>query len=215
MSCPGLPRAEEAQSEYPAPSAAALLVAACLRGEDDALARFVNEYQPVVHRAVVRRLASLSGVPPVRAEAEDLTSEVLERLFADGCRRMKALRNPDAICGWLVALARNHVTDHLRKLTSRDRAETALGAEPAAAPATPVDCAIAKERRGLVLETLGRLGAQDRMIIKLYFVHGMQYAQIAGLMGMNINTVATRLRRAKAKLQPLLATLATEGGNRP
>ncbi len=182
------------------------LIARCLSGDDQARAQFCAEYYDLVLRAVARKLSQILNAPPPREEVEDICNEVFVHLLADDCRAMRRLHRPASLNAWLVTVARNLTVDCLRKRGSRLRLEDATAHEPVAPhePA-PDQTVMAQEQQSAVGTKMAELPALDRLILELYYLHSLKYAEIASMLGMNPNTVASRVRRAKEKLRKLLA----------
>ena len=182
------------------------LIAGCVRGDDQARARFCDAYLDLVHRAVSRRLAQLSNAPPVQSDVEDIRNEVFERLLVDDCKALRRIHKPQSLNAWLVSVARNHAVDYVRKRTTRMRAHVSSALEQqehCGAGASEQELA-ARERKEFVSKGLAALAPSDRLVLELYFVRELKYAEIAVMLSLNINTVSARLRRAKAKLRAIM-----------
>ena len=180
------------------------LVAGCVAGDDAAKAAFVNEYADLIRRAIAGRLQELGADRPVFDDVEDMCNDLLERLLVDDCRRLASLKKPKSINAWLVSLSRHHVVDYLRKWSSRVRTRLALEREQQVGgipEANPAQAAMKEEQVALVGALLESLPARDRLVLDLYYLHGLKYAEIAELTGQNINTVAGQLRRGKLRLR--------------
>ena len=185
------------------------LVARCVAGDDAAKAAFIGEYGDLIQRAVAGKLAALGAQPPIRADVEDIRNDILARLLADDCAMLQRLRAPRSLNAWLVTVARNHVVDYLRKWSARMRAQERMirqenrGAHcPAASTArSPAETAMAREAAAQLRQGIDALPAPERLVIELFFTQHLRYAEIADITGESINTVAARLRRAKAKLR--------------
>lgn len=180
------------------------LIACCIRGDDDARAEFYVTYAEVIRRAVLRRLAQDAGNRRFMDEAEDVCHEVLEGLFSNGARALKRLHNPKSIDAWLVTVARNHTVTYLRKQSVRARTVHRAAEAATEYTSTPADTAISSETHELVHERLLELSAPEQLVVELYFVQDLTYAEIAAMLNQSINTVAARLRRAKTKLRKML-----------
>jgi len=181
------------------------LVARCVEGDDGAKALFYTEYTGLVERAIIRKLGQVIGSGSVRSEVEDIRSEVFARLFQNDRSPLRGLKKPGAINAWLMTVAGNHTVDYVRRWSRRERVQTSMAEETGDRYfGSPEDLAIANERRELLEERLDELPAQDRLILELFYVHGLKYAEIAEVISMNINTMSARLRRAKSKLRALL-----------
>lgn len=186
------------------------LIERCVRGDDQAQAFFYTEYAQLVERAVTRTLTSVlagsdgQGVP-LRSEVDDICSEVFTRIFTDNCRVLTQLRNPHSIHAWLVTLSRNRTVDYIRKWSGRGAVEVAEARErPISYGQDAHEKAVANEREGVLRMCLECLSPGDRLVLELFFVQGLRYTEIAEVMGLNINTAAARLRRAKEKLRKQL-----------
>jgi len=65
-----------------------------------------------------------------------------------------------------------------------------------------------KELGEIVVETLMKLDDAQRTVIVLRDIEGMNYAEIANVLGVELGTVKSRLSRARSSLRELLeATL--------
>jgi RNA polymerase sigma-70 factor (ECF subfamily) len=189
----------------PGESDAARLVRECIAGDDRARARLWTEYNALVRSAVTRRLTQLTGAPPPPEDVEDLTHDLFVLLMQDDCRALRTLRDPDALVTWLVVMARNRAADHLRRAIRHERGrETLLREEPEPYTPSPEAGVVRSERHENVESQVQRLKDEERLILELYYQQELKYAEIAQVLGLNVNTVATRLRRAKARLLELM-----------
>lgn len=135
-----------------------------------------------------------------REAAEDVTSEVF----------MKALRslhrydaNRASPRTWLLRIARNAVTDHLRSLKRRGSLHVSLDRIPDLVADVP-----SQEERVVKQERIQRLlnGAQtlrkaDQEILSLRYGAGLDNGEIAEHLDISNNAVAVRLHRALKRLK--------------
>jgi RNA polymerase sigma-70 factor (ECF subfamily) len=138
-----------------------------------------------------------------REVAEDVTSSVF----------MKALRSFDRYDArrasprtWLLRIARNAVTDHLRALKRKGSLHVSLDRIPDLVANVP-----SAEERVLKQERIQRLlnGSQvlrkaDQDILSLRFGSGLQNAEIAEHLDISPNAVAVRLHRALKRLKDVV-----------
>jgi RNA polymerase sigma-70 factor (ECF subfamily) len=129
-------------------------------------------------------------------EAEDITADIFARVWA---RRRDYDPGKGAETTWLWAIARNAVTDWLRR---RRPMQVELPPDVAAAGDPLVEVDQAAEWQ-LVRMALEHLAAVDQEIIALRFGAGHTNRMIATLTGLTEANVAQRLRRA-------LRTMRTE-----
>jgi RNA polymerase sigma factor (sigma-70 family) len=133
-----------------------------------------------------------------RNEAEDLTSVVFEKALAAFDRYNPQKAAPQT---WLLAIARNTVTDHLRK-SSKSKTmplDNAIGVE-SADPSPPEETERREEYQRLQF-CLAALPRREQEIISLKFGGELNNRQIASAVGLSENNVGTIIFRAICKLR--------------
>jgi RNA polymerase sigma factor (sigma-70 family) len=133
-----------------------------------------------------------------RNEAEDLTSLVFEKALAAFHRYDSRKSAPQT---WLLTIARNTVTDHLRKSSSRKTMplENAVGV--ASADPSPTEVTERREEYQRLQFCLTALPLREQEIISLKFGGELNNRQIASVIGLSENNVGTILFRAICKLR--------------
>jgi RNA polymerase sigma-70 factor (ECF subfamily) len=117
---------------------------------------------------------------------------------------------------WFLAIVRNVCYSQLRQ-SRREPEAVAFADELHGSTHDPADAnAVAwQEVKGeLLREALNRLPAGYREMIVLHEIEGLAYREIAGVAGIPIGTVMSRLARARGKLQTELLTLTGQGHSR-
>jgi RNA polymerase sigma-70 factor (ECF subfamily) len=152
------------------------LVAQACRGDRRAFGLLHERYAPTVHAVLLAR------VPP--QEADDLVQEV----FAKALEHLAAVRNPEAVGGWLCALARNVATDY-----HRAKRPVALPADLAG----PGDAVAAADALAAVRE----LPATYAETLMMRLVEGMTGPEIAAATGMTPGSVRVNLHRGMKLLR--------------
>lgn len=145
------------------------------------------------------------------ADAEDLVQEALLRAH----RQLDALRDPEALAGWLYRIATNLCLDFLRPRSRRaaggagdgprepvDGVELAA-ALPAELPALDEQVEHA-EMASCGEELLGRLPPAYRRVLLLHDFQGHSAAEIGRALGCAPGAVKIRLHRARARFRALL-----------
>ncbi len=131
------------------------------------------------------------------SDADDLVQDTLERaLRARGKYIEQGNRR-----GWLAVILRNRFRDRYR--ASRRQAQPSDEIDDIATPEQPEAApweAITPEQ---VDAALVELDPRYRRVYELY-TRGRAYSEIAEELGISINTVGTRLLRARAKLKAIL-----------
>ena len=136
-----------------------------------------------------------------RAEAEDALQEVYVKVWRNAGKYQSGGYSPMT---WLITIARNHAIDRLR---SR-RAQGGSGMEEAEAIADakpgPEALAVADSERGRLVECLDELPDDRASAVRLAYLHGETYADLAARFDVPLNTMRTWLRRSLQKLKECL-----------
>lgn len=175
------------------------------RGTDSHPPDFPDEL--VKHRPALER--SARRLCRNRHDAEDLVQATLVRALQ---ARAQFLPGGN-IGGWLYRILTNHHRDNLRR---RNGIQVPLPDDvPDSAPATDDEgsplLAMPPE---LVLGALQQLPPELREPLELSVIHDKRYREIADQLGIPINTVGTRIRRARLRLLEQFADQRRAGGAR-
>lgn len=120
-----------------------------------------------------------------------LAEDAAQQAFAKAALNLPRLRESDQFGRWVAAISRNTARDLLRK-SQRTRIAGQMA-----------DLVVASEQDGsreLVKSALGKLAPGDKEVIYLRFYDGLSYEQISAALGISIQAINGRLRRAKRKL---------------
>lgn len=171
------------------------------RGTDMTQRDFPDEL--VRHRPALER--SARRLCRNRHDAEDLVQATLARAWQ---ARAQFLPGGN-IGGWLHRILCNHHLDNLRR---RRGVQVPLSDDvPDSAPAAEERWSPPPE---MVLEALAQLPPELRAPLELLAIRGKRYREIALELSIPINTVGTRIRRARRLLQETFASRSHDGGDR-
>jgi RNA polymerase sigma-70 factor, ECF subfamily len=173
-------------------------------------ARF--EEEALVHAEHLYRIAlRLTGT---RQAAEDLEQETYLRAF----RAWRSYRPGTNLAAWLATIMRNANLDELRRQSRRpvqepldDDGDYYLYNRLAAAGPQPQDEVIARLSGNAIVSALGDLPPNFREVVVLVDVGDFTYADAAGILGIPIGTVMSRLYRGRRLLKRALADRAGDG----
>lgn len=141
----------------------------------------------------LRRFARSLAADP--ATADDLVQATLERALTRGASR----RKDDALQSWLFSvLYRQFVDDH-RRATRWKRIAWLFAAEGEAQSATPDQIFDARAS----LTRFASLPIEQRALLLLVSVEGLDYREAAEALGIPIGTVMSRLSRARQALRAM------------
>jgi RNA polymerase sigma-70 factor, ECF subfamily len=142
------------------------------------------------------------------AEAEDLVQEAFVRAF----RGISRFRGESAFGTWMHRIAVNVIKSHLVQRSRRSAAaplqERSDGGESLMeACASGEDLETAVVRRQAIDRALAELPVEQRLLVVLRDVQGLEYHEIAALTELPIGTVESRIFRARQRLRPMLESL--------
>lgn len=178
------------------------LVEAAAGGDREAFDELVRRHQT----AIVGLARALTGGG---ADAEDLAQEVFVRAW----RSLRGFRGESAFRTWLHQIAVNVVRSHhgrlarLRRYLITPAADAGEETDPVERAADRLDLEAGVLRRDAIDKALAALPDELRVAVVLRDVQGLEYREIADLLGIPIGTVESRIFRGRQRLKPLLEPL--------
>ena len=183
------------------------LVARARRGDESAFEALVTENEKRIYN-LCRRLTGN------QEDAAELTQEA----FLNAWRGLGRFQGESSFSTWLYRLATNACIDFLRKekrrqslsmTVSLDDGVEARQAELPDERYAPEGALERAEARRAVAEGLERLTLEHRQVLVMREIHGLSYAEIGQVLGLEEGTVKSRIARARGALRKVL----TERGN--
>lgn len=177
------------------------LVRAAAGGDQDAFAQLVRLHENKVYSLALRMCG------------ED-AADVAQEAFLSAWRGLPSFRGEAGFSTWLYRLTANAAIDHLRR-TRRQRGEVSLddgqflGLDAADSGPGPQEAAEGAELRRAVEAGLGQLSDDHRQVLVLRELQELSYEEIAGMLGIDLGTVKSRISRARGALRKILL----ESGN--
>jgi RNA polymerase sigma-70 factor (ECF subfamily) len=173
------------ETPLPDPRADALLAVRCQLGERAAFNDLIVRWHEPLWR-YLRRLSSDDDT------ARDLAQDTWLRVF----RGIPRLREPAKLRSWLFGIARNVAMDRLRSQYSEGLQADMNLEELAAADLVNLDEEFATLESGLAT-----LPIIERETLTLFYLRELSLEEIAGLVGVPVGTVKSRLFRARQMLR--------------
>ncbi len=164
------------------------------RGSDSDRERVVA-FQGLADRSLhasYRLATAILGDP---SESQDAVHDAVITAW----QRWESLREPTKFEAWFGRIVVNTCRDRLRR--SSRRRTTDIATETSL---TTQDASKAIHDRLLVEQALGRLGADDRVVLALRHYRDLKIEEIAELLGVPTSTANSRLRTARARLREAL-----------
>ena len=171
-----------------------------LRPNKNIFAELIRRYHPHIEKV-------LYHLAPDWTDRADLAQEVWIRVY----RNITRLQEPEKFRGWLSRIATNLFYDELRKrkrvapplsldapLTLEDGE---MGWDIASDDAGPAEELATQEFYDQLRSAIADLPEAFRTTIVLREIEGLAYEEIAGITGVSLGTVKSRIARARLRLQ--------------
>jgi len=181
------------------------LVQACASGNAEAWRTLMKQYGALVAHAVrTTFFRVLKQADP--NQVDDAVQAVWFALCADQCRRLRGFEGNSALSTWLTVLSTRRALDYIRsemrkgsmKHVHLDDEDRDLVKE---LQAPEDEEQFSMDELFLLYEAMERLPDDDRLILKMYYLDGLSYRSIAGVMKVAPNTVSSYILRARDKLK--------------
>ncbi|HIZ85087.1 MAG TPA: sigma-70 family RNA polymerase sigma factor [Candidatus Coprenecus stercoravium] len=146
----------------------------------------------------------IQGICSNATDAEDICQECLRKTYLNISQY-----NPEyQFKTWIFSIARNTAIDHLRRKSTFSTINIGETEEPSEAghevEASPEDNMIDGQSYDMFVNSVSSLPDKYRTIAELRLLHGYAYQEIADELSIPLNTVRTRIRRAKALLENMM-----------
>lgn len=190
--------AKDITVEVAAPPVAEIpeLLAAAKAGDKQAFAALYRAYLPTVYKFLYYRLNSN------KAMAEDMTAEV----FLRALRKIGDFNWTGADFGsWLLRIARNLILDNAKSSRSKLEVLNDEMPEDAAGLTRSTEASVMENlTNDGVYQAIKQLSPDQRDVITMRFIQGMDVSQVADAMGKKEGTIRTLQFRGLKSLQKLL-----------
>ena len=177
------------------------LIRRILSGDDEAFSLLMRKHQEGVHALIWRKIGDFYI-------AEELTQDT----FIQAYKKLGTLKNPRRFKGWLYVIANRRCLNWIKRNKAKMNALNMQSLENT--PSEEIEEAsyvhhtshqreteITEYRRRLAKTLLQELPESERTIVTLYYLGKMTTKEIGKFLGVSVNTVKSRLRRARKRLQ--------------
>jgi RNA polymerase sigma factor (sigma-70 family) len=167
------------------------LMSAYVSGDAAAFRVIFERYAPVLTRAMLRELY-------VREEANDLVQQTFLQLHRaradfDAGQKLKP---------WVFTIAMNLKREYFRR--KKRRPERPLDLASAAEPAVAALGAARVDAQRTLSRVLGDLPADQREVIELHWFDGLEFPEVAQVVGASVSAVKVRAHRGYVRLRHAL-----------
>ena len=162
------------------------LVELSLGGDHMAFEDLFNRYNDAIRRLFL-----------LRSTSADDTEDLLQETFIKVYIHLSDYSPRYTFGQWVYTIARNTLIDHVRRRVDDVSIDEGFRS-PASSTPTPEESVIIGQTRAHFEASLEALSDDYRRIVEMRFLDEYSYEEIAEKLDCPINTVKTRIRRAKA-----------------
>ena len=172
------------------------LIRRILSGDDEAFNTLVRKYQKSVHALAWRKVGDFH-----------FAEEIAQDTFLQAYKNLAELRNPNQFAGWLYVIANRLSLKWLQKNKSviQSLEDTSMGEIERSSYTRYVseqrETEATERRYAIVKRLLERLPESERTVVTLYYLGEMTAQEIGKFLGVSVNTIKSRLRRARERLK--------------
>ena len=172
------------------------LIRRTLSGDESAFGTLVQKHQKGVHALIWRKIGDFH-------HAEELTQDT----FLQAYKKLGTLKDHNYFSGWLYVIANRLSINWLQRYK---RTMQSLEATPVQEVEESSyknymlnqrETGAAEQRSETVKNILKKLPESERTVVTLYYLGEMTAKEIGNFLGVSINTVKSRLRRGRERLQ--------------
>ena len=173
------------------------LIHRTLSGDDAAFTTLVEKYRKNVHALAWRKVGDFHF-------AEEITQDAFLQVY----KKLATLRNPNQFSGWLYVITnrlcqnwhRKNKTAALQSLEDTNRSEIDRFSYKCY-ESEQHETAGSERHREIVKKLLQKLPESEHTVVTLYYLGEMTVKEIGKFLGVSVNTIKSRLQRARKRLR--------------
>ena len=172
------------------------LIRRILSGNDEAFSVLVQKHQKSIHALAWRKVGDFH-----------IAEEITQDTFLSVYKNLAQLKNPKQFAGWIYVIANRLCLKWLQKnkfvMQSLDDTpvEEIEEVSYTCYASDQRQTEVTEDRRELVKRLLAQLPESERTVVTLYYLGEMTAKEIGKSLGVSLNTIKSRLRRGRKRLQ--------------
>ena len=171
------------------------LIQRILLGDDEAFGVLIEKYRKGVHALAWRKIGDFHY-------AEEITQDTFLQVY----KKLSALKNPNQFAGWLYVIVNRLCINWLQRHKPMTQSLEATSIKEI--EEFSYACYVSKQREtealghryAVVKKLLEKLPESERTVVTLYYLGEMTTKEIGKFLGVSVNTIKSRLRRARKRL---------------
>jgi RNA polymerase sigma factor (sigma-70 family) len=171
------------------------LIRRILSGDDEAFGILIQKYRKGVHALVWRKIGDFHY-------AEEITQDVFLQVY----QKLSTLKNPSQFAGWLYVIVDRLCINWLQRHKPAEQSLEATSIREieefsyACYVSGQRETEALERRYAVVKKLLEKLPESERTVVTLYYLGEMTTKEIGKFLGVSVNTIKSRLRRARKRL---------------
>ncbi len=172
------------------------LIRRILSGNDEAFSVLVRRHQKGIHALAWRKVGDFH-----------IAEEITQDTFLSVYKNLAQLKNPNQFAGWVYVIANRFCLKWLQKnkFTTQSLEDTPIeeieNSSYTHHVADQRQTEVAEDRHELVKKLLSKLPESERTVVTLHYLGEMTAKEIGKFLGVSANTIKSRLRRGRKRLQ--------------
>lgn len=134
---------------------------------------------------------------------EQASLDIVQETFINAARHLGSLREDAKFGSWLFGIAHQKCIQRWRKHAREEMLREEFFNLPAEPETGPDERLIREEREAEFMKLLDQLPPPQRSVLLLHFIEEFSLEEIAGITGVSVGTVKSRLHYAKKSLRRL------------
>ena len=177
------------------------LMMRCGRGDQAAFQALYERHHRMIYNLAFRMLGN-------HADAEEVTPDVFVKVW----QKAAEFRGHSRVSTWIYRIAANMAMDRLRsarvgrEVFWDDLTPVEKEMPDREAAETPEEALLRQEDHRTLAGAMSHLGAEDRLLVTLYHLQGLTYAEIEEITGITPVNIKSKLFRARRRLRENMQT---------
>ncbi|MEM6994897.1 MAG: sigma-70 family RNA polymerase sigma factor [Myxococcota bacterium] len=142
-----------------------------------------------------------------RSRAAEHTADLAQKTFLAAVEARDRVPEDAGFRPYLLGIARNQFLMFIRTNARRPRADAPADSRLMGEGPTPSGAVALREEQKTLLRALRKLPFDMQLCIELFYWEGLSRNEIAHVLDAEVNTVKSRLQRAKARLREIMIEL--------
>ena len=168
------------------------IIKQCLNGDADQYAVLVDRYSAMAFNIAYRIVGDA-----------DVAKDMAQESFISAYTALEDFKFGSKFSSWLYRIVVNKCRDHHKAAKEATTVDEIVELVPARGQ-TPEQASSSRQTGDMIQKALSILPVEQREVIVLKHVEGLDYGEIADILGVGVNALKVRAHRGRERLKELL-----------